>query len=332
MSGHIPVMLQEVLDAMVLRDGEVYIDGTYGGGGYAHAILAAADCRLIGIDRDETAIARARALASWEPRFTPVLGRFGALNHLARQAGFVCVDGIVLDLGVSSFQLDEAERGFSFMRDGPLDMRMGQTGPSAADLVNHMSEPDMANVIFRLGEETKSRRVARAIVARRKAQPFQATLDLATVVETALGGRRGAKTHPATKTFQAIRMFLNDELGELARALVAAEDLLKTGGRLVVVTFHSLEDRLVKLFMRDRAGITSAGSRHVPEPREASRLPSFQLSSRKAVAVRPEEARENPRARSSRLRLAIRTEAPGWGGEGWEGLGLPSPDTLEVPV
>ena len=330
MSGHIPVMLAEVLEAMDVRDGEVYLDGTFGGGGYARAILGAANCRLIGLDRDETAYARACDASKTEPRLIPVLGRFGDMYALADEAGFGSVDAVVLDLGVSSFQLDQAERGFSFMRDGPLDMRMGQSGPSAADIVNALPEEGLASVIFRLGEERKSRRVARAIVSRRKTQNFSTTLDLASVVEAALGGRRGAKTHPATKTFQAIRMFINDELGELARALVGAERLLRTGGRLVVVTFHSLEDRLVKAFMRARAGFVSGGSRHMPEEINAQAPPSFKLVSRKAVSVSADEAGENPRARSSRLRAAVRTDAPAWGGAGWEGLDLPSLESFGV--
>ena len=329
MSGHIPVMLKEVLDALVPSGGEVYLDGTYGGGGYARAILGAANCTLLGVDRDETAIARAREVAASEHRLIPLLGKFGDLDMLASESGFEALDGVVLDLGVSSFQLDQAERGFSFMRDGPLDMRMGQSGPNAADVVNRVDEQGLANIIFRLGEETKSRRVARAITLRRKERHFETTLDLAETVETALGGRRGAKTHPATKTFQAIRMFINDELGELARALVAAERLLKAGGRLVVVTFHSLEDRIVKNFLRERSGLTGGGSRHMPAA-EAGVPPSFKLASRKALSVSSEEARDNARARSSRLRLGVRTDAPAWGGQGWAGFDLPLLETLEV--
>jgi len=327
MSGHIPVMLKEVLGALAPSGGEVYLDGTYGGGGYARAILRAANCTLLGVDRDETAIARAHEVAAIEPRLVPLLGKFGDLDDLANEAGFEALDGVVLDLGVSSFQLDQAQRGFSFMRDGPLDMRMGQSGPSAADVVNRMDEQGLANIIFRLGEETKSRRVARAITLRRKEQNFETTLDLAETVETALGGRRGAKTHPATKTFQAIRMFINDELGELARALVAAERLLKAGGRLVVVTFHSLEDRIVKNFLRERSGLMGGGSRHMPAA-EAGAPPSFKLASRKALSA--EEARENARARSSRLRLGVRTDVPAWGGQGWAGFDLPLLETLEA--
>lgn len=329
MSGHIPVMLEEVLGALAMQDAEVCLDGTFGGGGYSKAILAGADCRLIGIDRDETAFARAQQLARDEPRLIPVLGQFGDLEALARQVGFDAVDGVVLDLGVSSFQLDQAERGFSFMRDGPLDMRMGQTGPSAADAINQLKEEALASVLFKLGEEKKSRRIARAIVNRRKDRRFEATLDLADVVEAALGGRRGAKTHPATKTFQAIRMFINDELGELGRALAGAERLLRAGGRLVVVTFHSLEDRIVKAFMRARSGLLPAGSRHVPEQATTQAAPSFKLGSRKAVSVSTEEAGDNRRARSSRLRVAVRTGASAWDQPGWAGFDLPSLDVLE---
>lgn len=328
MSGHIPVMLNEVIAALAPADGEVYADGTFGGGGYAMAVLSSANCQLVGIDRDMTAIERAERLADKEPRLIPALGRFGDVDELVEAAGFPAIDGIMLDLGVSSFQIDQAERGFSFMRDGPLDMRMGGAGPRAADLVNKLDERVLADVIFRFGEERKARRVARQIVERRNTRPFETTADLAALVETALGGRRGARTHPATKTFQALRMYLNDELGELGRALVAAERILRAGGRLIIVTFHSLEDRLVKSFLRERCGQLSGGSRHVPEKARAA-APSFSAMSRKAVAVSLDEAKENPRARSAKLRGAIRTDAPGWGGQGWAGFGLPSVENLE---
>lgn len=331
MAGHTPVMLNEVLAALALRDGEFHVDGTYGGGGYTRAMLSAARCVVLGIDRDIAAIERAERAAETEPRLIPALGRFGELDTLAREAGYAGADGVVLDLGVSSFQIDEAPRGFSFMRDGPLDMRMGNSGPSAADAVNQLDERALANIIFRLGEESKSRRIARTLVERRKTRKFETTLDLANTVEEAVGGRRGARIHPATKTFQAIRMFLNDELGELGRALVAAESLLKAGGRLVVVTFHSLEDRIVKAFMRSRAGMLGSGSRHAPE-RAAGRAPSFELANRKAISCSAEEAAENPRSRSARLRVAVRTDAPAWGGEGWAGMGLPSLEGLEAAV
>ena len=250
--GHLPVMLAEVLETLAPADGDVIVDGTFGGGGYAQAILKAAKCKLIGIDRDLDAVMRAETLAAVHPGLVPLLGRFGEMDALAAQAGHPGVDGVVLDIGVSSFQIDEAARGFSFMKDGPLDMRMGAVGPSAADVVNRMAERNLANVIFRLGEERNARRIARSIAERRAAQPFETTADLAALVEVAVGGRRGARTHPATQTFQAIRMYVNDELGELARGLRAAEQILKPGGRLVVVTFHSLEDRLVKQWLRER--------------------------------------------------------------------------------
>ena len=328
MSGHIPVMLDEVLEALAPTDGEVYADGTFGGGGYAMAILGAANCKLVGIDRDVTAIERAEHMAEKEPRLVPALGRFGRLDELAEAAGFAMIDGVVLDLGVSSFQIDQAERGFSFMRDGPLDMRMGGAGPRAADLVNRLDERVLADIIFRLGEERKARRVARQIVARRKERPFETTADLAETVEGALGGRRGARTHPATKTFQALRMYLNDELGELARALAAAERILRVGGRLVVVTFHSLEDRLVKAFLRERGGQMAGGSRHAPA-KAAKAAPSFHVASRKAGIVSLEEAQTNPRARSAKLRSAVRTDAPAWGGAAWAGFDLPPVEEME---
>ncbi|MEM6900142.1 MAG: 16S rRNA (cytosine(1402)-N(4))-methyltransferase RsmH [Pseudomonadota bacterium] len=328
-AGHVPVMLPEVLANLTPADGEVYVDGTFGAGGYTRAILEAADCRVFGIDRDLEAIGRAELLAAEEKRFTPLFGRFGRMDALVNDAGAHAVDGVVLDIGVSSFHLDEADRGFSFQQDGPLDMRMGQSGPTAANVVNALSEPDLANIFYRLGEEQKSRRIARRIVQRRVAREFETTLDLAEVIDDAIGGRRGAKIHPATKAFQAIRMFVNDELGELARALVAAERLLKAGGRLVVVTFHSLEDRIVKSFMRNRSGVSSGGSRHTPARPKGS-APSFELATKKPLSASAEEAADNPRSRSAKLRVAYRTEAEPWGGEGWSGIQLPDLSDLEV--
>ncbi|WP_084418127.1 16S rRNA (cytosine(1402)-N(4))-methyltransferase RsmH [Henriciella litoralis] len=327
--GHVPVLLDEVVAALAPIDGEVHVDGTFGGGGYARRILAAADCKVIGIDRDEDAIARAETLFADEPRLIPVHGRFGDIDALLDDHGFEQVDSITLDLGVSSFQIDEADRGFSFMRDGPLDMRMGRTGPSAADVVNQMGEQDLATIIFRLGEEKQSRRIARAIVERRLKSPFTTTLDLADLIDGAMGGRRGSRTHPATRSFQAIRMFVNDELGELARALEASERRLVEGGRLVIVTFHSLEDRMVKLFMRERAGLMGGGSRYRPQ-QEAAAQPSFELPNRKAIAPGDAEVGENPRARSSRLRVAIRTGAAPMGGAVSTGVDLPSLASVEV--
>ncbi|MGB3626751.1 MAG: 16S rRNA (cytosine(1402)-N(4))-methyltransferase RsmH [Henriciella sp.] len=327
--GHVPVLLDEVVTAMAPRDGDVLVDATFGGGGYARALLAAADCRVIGIDRDEDAIARAEAFVSEQPRLIPLQGRFGEMDRLLRGAGFEHVDAITLDLGVSSFQLDQAERGFSFMRDGPLDMRMGRSGPSAADVVNQLDERDLATIIFRLGEEKQSRRIARAITGRRLKAPFTSTLDLAGLIEQTLGGRRGSRTHPATRSFQAIRMFVNDELGELARALVASEELLREGGRLVIVTFHSLEDRMVKLFMRERAGLQGGGSRHLPQ-QEAGPQPSFEMPSKKAIEPSPAELKTNPRSRSSRLRVAIRTDAPAMALPVSTGVDLPDLGQVEV--
>lgn len=327
--GHKPVLLDEVVEAMAPKDGDVLVDGTYGGGGYSRALLKAAECQVIGIDRDLDAIERAGRAAEVEPRLIPVLGHFGEMSAAVHEAGFETVDAITLDLGVSSFQLDEAERGFSFMRDGPLDMRMGQSGPSAADVVNQMSERDLAEIIFRLGEEKQSRRIAKSIVQRRLKSPFTTTLDLAGLIEEALGGRRGARTHPATRAFQAIRMFVNDELGELARALEASETLLNEGGRLVIVTFHSLEDRMVKLFMRDRAGLQGGGSRHMPQKQEGA-APSFHMPVKKAIEPSEAEIAENPRSRSSRLRVAIRTAAPAMGLPVSTGLDLPSLGLVEA--
>ena len=327
--GHYPVMLPEVLTYMAAHDGDVLIDGTYGGGGYTNALLGAADCKVLAIDRDLDAISRAETTALRQPRLIPLLGRFGDLDTLAGDAGFESVDGVVLDLGVSSFQLDEADRGFSFMRDGPLDMRMGRAGPSAADVVAQLPEKDLANLIYRLGEEKQSRRIASTICARRGRAPFLTTLDLAETIETALGGRKGARIHPATRTFQAIRMYVNDELGQLASALTAAENILKKGGRLVVVTFHSLEDRMVKLFLRARAGLGGGGSRHMPE-RKTGAPPSFNMPTKKSIEPSPEEIADNPRSRSARLRYAIRTDAPAWTSPVPTGLDLPPLSTLEV--
>lgn len=327
--SHVPVLLQEVLETLAPQDGDDILDGTFGGGGYSRAILDLADCRVIGIDRDLTAFERAEQLQKREPRFRAILGAFGDLDALALNNGFTGLDGVVLDLGVSSFQIDEADRGFSFMRDGPLDMRMGQTGPTAADVVNHLGENDLATVIYRLGDERQSRRIANAIVNRRGRAPFRTTLELAETVETAVGGRRGSKIHPATRTFQAIRMYVNDELGELARALSAAENILRPGGRFVIVTFHSLEDRMVKQFLRERSGLLGGGSRHMPGLKLA-RPATFTLPVRKAVEPQPEEIAENPRSRSSRLRVAERTTAEPWHVPPETGLDVPPIAALEA--
>ena len=234
-------------------------------------------------------------------------GRFGDLTTLVAQP----VDGVVLDIGVSSFQFDEAERGFSFQNDGPLDMRMEKAGPSAADAVNALSEGALADLIYAYGEDDDSRRIARGIVQARAAAPITRTAALASVIERAVGGRKGARTHPATKAFQALRIVVNDELGELARALSAAERLLKPAGRLIVVAFHSLEDRLVKNFLFERAGLRATASRHAPEAPDGP-APSFRLEQRKTNTPSDAETAANPRARSASLRYAIRTDAPAW--------------------
>lgn len=329
--GHVPVLLPEVLTALSPSDGDVIVDGTFGGGGYALRVLGAAKCQVYGIDRDFEAITRAEALCEKQPRLFPLLGRFGNMDELLATVNVHEVDGVMLDIGVSSFQIDEGGRGFSFMRDGPLDMRMGQTGPSARDVVNHLSGDDLTAIIRQLGEERQARRIAHAIVAQRASGAFETTLQLADCVEQAVGGRRGKKTHPATLTFQAIRMFVNDELGELARGLAAAERLLSVGGRLVVVTFHSLEDRLVKQFMRTRSGNTGGGSRYMPELAKGPD-PTFELKQRKALEPSEEEARTNPRARSARLRVAVRTEAEAWSAPVETGMRLPDMSALDAAL
>ncbi|MDG2521738.1 16S rRNA (cytosine(1402)-N(4))-methyltransferase RsmH [Caulobacter segnis] len=307
---HISVLLDEVLAALSAKPGETIIDGTFGAGGYSRAILATG-ANVVGFDRDPTVLRFAEPLAAENGRFRLIQDRF---SQMEEHFGAASVDGVVLDIGVSSMQLDEAERGFSFMRDGPLDMRMAADGPTAADLVNELEKEELARIFYVYGEERESRRVASFIIRRREEQPFNRTLDLAEVVERALGGRRGAKVHPATKTFQALRIAVNEELTELERALDAAERILKPGGRLAVVTFHSLEDRIVKSFFIERAGKTPGGSRHAP-PTERGPAPTFELIG-KATGPGEAELAVNPRARSAKLRAGLRTTAPAWGGEG----------------
>jgi 16S rRNA (cytosine1402-N4)-methyltransferase len=320
-SRHIPVLLSGVLDTLRPEDGAWIIDGTFGAGGYSRAILEAAECSVLGLDRDPTALAAGAPLVEeFAPRLRLVESTFGLLDEVAAREGFAPADGVVLDIGVSSMQLDEAERGFSFQADGPLDMRMSRSGLSAADVVNIFDEGEIADILYELGEEHRSRAVARAIVKRRGVQPFGRTLDLAEVVTRALGGRRqDKKSHPATRTFQALRIFVNDELGELKRALVAAERVLKPGGRLVVVTFHSLEDRIVKRFFTGRSGIGPKGSRHLPEISNQFYEPSFQIVNRRPLTSEKGELDVNPRARSARLRAAIRTAAPAWADDAGSG-------------
>ena len=307
---HIPVLLNEVVDALQPRDGGRYVDGTFGAGGYTTAMLDRAQCRVIALDRDPDAIAAGQVLAErYAPRLRLIEGRFGDMADLLSAEGVDDVDGVTLDLGVSSMQLDEAERGFSFRLDGPLDMRMSTSGESAADLVARLSEAELAELIRSLGEERYARRVARAIVDARSEKPINRTGELADIVRRAVPSREPG-LDSATRTFQALRIAVNDELGELERGLAGVERLLMPGGRLAVVAFHSLEDARVKSFLRQRSG-GAAVSRHVPPP-PGTPAPSFHLLHRRAVRPGTAEAQRNPRARSARLRAAERTAAPPW--------------------
>ena len=302
---HYPVMLPEVLQALNMQSGETCVDGTFGNGGYSQAILDGADCNVIGLDRDPNVKLRADEFAQAYPdRFRLIQTPFSKMDALEIGS----VDAVVLDIGVSSMQLDEAERGFSFMREGPLDMRMEQGGgPTARDAVLNLSVDELTQIFKVYGEEKRARHVANCILSAREAGDIQTTTDLAGILEQALG-RRG-KTHPATRVFQALRIFINDELGELYRGLCAAENLLKPGGRLVVVTFHSLEDRIVKSFFRRRAGEVQGGSRYLPEVETQSVSASFDLPKRSVTKPSKIEIEENARSRSAKLRLAIRTRA-----------------------
>jgi 16S rRNA (cytosine1402-N4)-methyltransferase len=304
MNGHLPVMLKEVLAMLAPKDGEHYVDGTFGGGGYTRAILEAADCRVLGIDRDPDAIARGQELVSrFGGRLTLVHGEFSQLGAFL---GSARTNGIVLDLGVSSFQFDEPARGFSFRADGPLDMRMSRDGMSAADFVNSADEKTLTQVISRLGEEKNARRIARAIIA---ARPIATTIDLAELVKTVQGPAAARLAiHPATRTFQALRIHVNDELGELSRGLEASKAALAPDGRLVVVAFHSLEDRIVKQFLSSRSTAAPRASRHTPEARAAHDV-VFRLLTHRPLAPGETEILSNPRARSARLRAAIRIAA-----------------------
>lgn len=319
--NHVPVLRAEVLEALAPEAGDTIVDGTFGAGGYTRAILDAADARVIGVDRDPDALAEARPwAAAYGARLRLVEGVFGDLDTHAGPGARV--EGVVLDIGVSSMQLDRAARGFSFLRDGALDMRMGRNGPSAADLVNTAEEAVLADILFQYGEERRSRALARAIVSARAGTPLRTTADLARVIEAATPARRPGHAHPATRTFQALRIAVNDELGELARGLAAAERALAPGGRLVVVTFHSLEDRIVKRFFKSRSERGGAGvSRHAPGPLDGPE-PSFAILTRKPVEAGGEELAANPRARSARLRAGRRTGAPALPFEA-RGLGLP---------
>ena len=308
-AAHIPVLLAETLAALEPRDDGLYLDGTFGGGGYSRALLEAARCKVVAIDRDPAAVRGGDALAQLFPgRLTIIEGRFGEMERLLSPLGIAALQGVALDLGVSSAQLDAPERGFSFRADGPLDMRMAGQGPSAADLVNTLPEAALAEIIRDYGEERHARRVARAIVRAREAAPITRTAALAELVRKAVPA--AGRIDAATRTFQALRIAVNDELGELESGLAAAERLLVASGRLAVVAFHSLEDRSVKNFLRARSAGAGRASRHMPAARIVP--PSFRLLSRKPVVPGDAEIARNPRARSARLRAAERTAAPAW--------------------
>ncbi len=316
--AHIPVLLRPLLAAVAPVSG-VWVDGTFGAGGYARGLLEAGADKVIGIDRDPMVFDMAESwTGAYGDRLELALGTFSELDEIAGAP----VDGVVLDLGVSSMQLDQPERGFSFLRDGPLDMRMSQSGPTAADLVNSASEEDLADILYHYGEERQARRIARAIVRARAEAPFETTGQLAAVIERQLPRPKPGQSHPATRSFQAIRIAVNDEFGQLVAGLEAAERALKPGGRLAVVTFHSLEDRVVKRYLQLAASAGGGGSRHAPE--RAGETPRFRLTPKKAIGPDEAELAQNPRARSARLRVATRTEAPAQAIERAR-LGLPAP-------
>jgi 16S rRNA (cytosine1402-N4)-methyltransferase len=307
-TNHIPVLLDEVIRSLAITPGTEIVDGTFGAGGYSSAMLDLG-AKVYAFDRDPDALAEGADLAGrHEGALRLYAACFSIMDTVLANDAVTHVDGVVLDIGVSSMQLDRAERGFSFQKDGPLDMRMAQDGQSAADFVNEAEESDIADVIYRYGEEHRSRRIAREIVA---ARPINSTAELAAVVRKAVRHKQGAPKDPATRTFQAIRIHINRELDELTEGLEAAERLLKPGGTLVVVTFHSLEDRIVKQFLRSRSGADASGSRHMPQSRNSGPTPTF-LKTGKAVRPSAEELQLNPRARSATLRSATRNDAPAW--------------------
>jgi 16S rRNA (cytosine1402-N4)-methyltransferase len=303
---HVPVLVRPAVDWLRAREGGVIIDGTFGGGGYSREILARG-AKVIALDRDRDAVAQGAGLVEEaQGRLILAEERFSALDQAAQQFGHAAVDGVVLDLGVSSMQLDQASRGFSFRHDGPLDMRMSGEGPRAADVVAQATELDLADIIFRLGEERQARAVARAIVAARKEAPIRSTQALAAIVQRVVRTRSGAGIHPATRTFQALRIFVNEELSELAAGLAAAERVLKPAGRLVVVTFHSLEDRILKNFLAERSGAAAVSRHRPPTPPEP---PTFRVLTRRPVVPDSSELAANPRARSAKLRAGERLDA-----------------------
>jgi 16S rRNA (cytosine1402-N4)-methyltransferase len=312
--AHVPVLLAEVLAALQPKDGDAIADLTFGAGGYSSAILAAADCRVYAFDRDPDAVANGQSMvAASHGKLTLIEASFSDFAEELRARDVEALDGVVMDIGVSSMQLDQAERGFSFMKDGPLDMRMGQAGLSAADVVGKFSAERLADIIYVFGDEPKSRAIGRAIVKARTEAPIETTRQLVAAIERATGPHRPhLRTHPATKTFQALRIFVNDELGQLVDALVAAEYMLKPGGRLVIVTFHSLEDRIAKQFLAERGGNLPSASRYAPGPL-AERPPSFAVQFKGHVAASEAEVSLNPRSRSAKLRAAVRSSAEAWG-------------------
>lgn len=299
---HIPVLLKEVLEHIAPKDGGIYVDGTFGAGGYSRAVLETADCKVFGIDRDPNAIKEGQELCRlYENRLTLLHGTFGDMADLIHGQGIDKVDGVMLDIGVSSMQIDQADRGFSFKKDGNLDMRMSQEGLSAADVVNTFGEKEIADIIYTYGEERYSRRIASAIVAKRKEKPFERTLELASVVRSVLPHKRD-EIDPATRTFQALRIFINDELGQLRSGLAGAEELLKTGGRMAVVSFHSLEDRIVKAFIQEKSGKSARQNKYLPELKTTEA--SLKQITKKPILPTEDEINVNTRSRSARLRVA----------------------------
>lgn len=318
--SHIPVLLDEVLSVLRPANGETYIDGTFGAGGYSRAILAAADCHLIAFDRDPDVEPRARQLqAEFGTRFQFIHAPFSSLDQYTDGEK---VDGVVLDIGVSSMQLDQAERGFSFQKSGPLDMRMAKSGVSAYDAITHLTHAELARVFKTFGDEPRAKRCADFIVRAREDKAIVTTDALADIIGAALG--RGGKRHPATRVFQALRIYINDELGELYQALLAAERILKPGGRLVVVSFHSLEDRMVKTFFKQRCGKLAGTSRYAPPTLEQGPVASFICKGKQGLAASAAEIQVNPRARSARLRYGVRTDAASMGGDYAGFAGIPS--------
>jgi len=313
---HTPVLLREVLEALGPRDGAIYVDGTFGAGGYSTAILEAADCHVFGIDRDPMALKTGKELAKRFPGRLCILGGcYGDMVNLLAKRGIDKVDGVALDIGVSSMQIDDAERGFSFRTNGPLDMRMGMhADATAADVVNTMNEDDLTHIIYAYGDERASRRIAAAIVKDRVREPFTTTSQLAGLIRRIVKKSKDG-VDPATRTFQALRIYVNDELGELSRGLTAAEKLLSPCGRLAVVSFHSGEDRKVKKFLHSRSGYGPRQSRHLPEAAFSELPPSFSLLKRGIIKPCKEEIEINPRARSARLRAAERNGSPSWPGD-----------------